>query len=292
MYRWLAAHPGCFLPKVKEPHYFARFEPTGKLAQSGSVIRDEAAYRQVFAAAQPGQRCGEASPSYLFEAGVAARIAAAQPGCRCIVTVRDPVERAYSQYRMNLVGGTERRPFVEAIEQSIQRGSPSWSDQNAIYIELARYGSQVRRYLDALGQDQVLVVTSHVLASDPLAVMTRIAEFVGIDPAWWTGFDFRRQNEGRVPRNRFIKKVLTSSAARAVGRALVPKVARPFIAERVLSAKPPQEPFDRRVRELIWSELDSEVRLLEQLIGRQLPELWGTYPDRRDPDQRVTDATP
>ena len=279
LYYWLREHPSCFLPKIKEPHYFSRFEPWEKLVVSGSIIRDEIAYKKLFAEANEGQICGEASPSYLYETGVATRIAEAQPGCRCIIIVRDPVERAYSQYRMNVVGGTETRSFLEAIESSVGKKPTSWSEQNDIYIELSRYGTQLQRYFDAFPRDQILVVTAHTLAADPLEVMKQVSDLLQIEAAWWDSFDFKRHHEGRIPRNPLVKKLLTSTTARAMGRALIPKGARPFVAERVLSKKPPRAEFDLQAREIIWSEIESEIRELERLLGRRLPELWGSHPD-------------
>ncbi len=62
---------------------------------SGTVIRNKDDCSRLFLDTDDDRICGKASPSYLYEPGVAFRIAEAQPEYRCIVILRDPVERAY-----------------------------------------------------------------------------------------------------------------------------------------------------------------------------------------------------
>ncbi len=129
LWKWLRDHPECYLPDVKEPHYFARFNPWDKLIRKGWFVRDPDAYVKLFSAAQPSQICGEASPSYLYENGVAERIKDEIPSCRILICLRDPVDRAYSEYTMNVIGGFETRSFTDAIwDAAYSRERNGWDD--------------------------------------------------------------------------------------------------------------------------------------------------------------------
>src|SRR2546430_16495977 len=66
LYEMLRGHPQIFMPELKEPWFFAsdmrpRFQPP----RAGVLPQTLDEYRELFAAAQPGQRVGEASSSYL-----------------------------------------------------------------------------------------------------------------------------------------------------------------------------------------------------------------------------------
>src|SRR5712664_3554039 len=79
LYELLRRHPQIYLPDSKEPWFFAsdmrpRFEP--RLAGSPPETLEE--YLSLFAEAEPGQRAGEASSSYLWSRTAAARIAEVQ----------------------------------------------------------------------------------------------------------------------------------------------------------------------------------------------------------------------
>jgi len=279
LYYWLQASPDCYLPAIKEPHYFARFEPWKGLLKTGSVIRSRFEYQGLFAPAGPTQICGEASPSYLFEAGVAQRIRQTIPHCRIIVLVRDPVDRAYSEYLMNLVAGLEERTFLEAVTDAVfGRQRKSWADF-PLYCEASKYGSQVERYLRVFPRSQVLVLTSHELGNQPKQMMRRVSEFLDVPGEFWNSFEFQRHNEGRAPRNALVASTLNSSFARRVGRGAVPQAWRQFVARIVLSGKPKKKRISMKSRELVWSVCEYDIRLLESLIGEHFPELWTTYPD-------------
>ena len=89
---WLAqnlqAHPQVFIPGP-EPHYF-----------STEFHRGQAWYESWFEQAPPDRRVGEKSADYLAHPEAPRRIAKALPHARLIVQLRNPIERAYSDYCM------------------------------------------------------------------------------------------------------------------------------------------------------------------------------------------------
>ena len=105
---------------------------------------------------------GEATPYYLFHPAVPGRVAAALPDVRLIAILRDPVERAWSQYRHECDLGFETLPFPEALEAEEERtagalerllvdpAATSFEHQHHSYVARGRYLEQLERWWAAL----------------------------------------------------------------------------------------------------------------------------------------------
>lgn len=114
LYSYLAAHPRVSPALGKEVHYFDFHYGCGErwyrahfVPQAWSDVR--------------GLQTGEASPEYLFCPAAPQRVAAFDPGMKLIVMLRNPVERAYSQYQMSRRRGSETLSFAEALALEPER---------------------------------------------------------------------------------------------------------------------------------------------------------------------------
>src|SRR5580692_11872450 len=85
LYEMLRSHPQIFMPTLKEPHFFAAEKPPSSPLPN---TLDE--YLALFAAAEPNQCAGEASPSYLRSPTAAGRIAQLAPDARIVAILREP----------------------------------------------------------------------------------------------------------------------------------------------------------------------------------------------------------
>src|SRR5438046_6730297 len=96
LYEMLRRHPQIFMPRLKEPWYFGRDNPRALPASertvevTGKFPMSEEEYLALFADAQPDQRIGEGSTSYLWSPTAASAIADAQPSARIIAILREP----------------------------------------------------------------------------------------------------------------------------------------------------------------------------------------------------------
>ena len=118
VYDELARHPAIYMSPIKEPHFFSRIEPSPR---AGGLLPSRQRPGRV-----PGpvrsrrpteQLVGEASTSYLWDGHAAERIERVAPEASILIMLRDPVERAYSQYWNDVREGLERRPFPEALAE-------------------------------------------------------------------------------------------------------------------------------------------------------------------------------
>jgi hypothetical protein len=182
LYDYLADYPDLALSRVKEVHFFD--DETRDWERP-----DYGAYHARFAA--PGARpCGEATPIYLYWPNALARIRAYNPAMRLIVALRDPVERAWSHWRMEYARGAERAPFAWCIRQGRQRlfdGEPPatpWGHHREFsYVERGFYGEQLAQLFALFPHEQVLVIRAEDLRADPAASLAAVRRFLDLAEA-------------------------------------------------------------------------------------------------------------
>ncbi|MCD6422482.1 sulfotransferase domain-containing protein [bacterium] len=137
----LRQHPNIYLPEVKE---------TGFFCDDNQFKKGIEYYERIFFSKWRGEKAvGEISPDYLLVEYVPERIYhTLGKETKLIVMLRNPAERAWSNYLMNLARGIEDKPFEEAIrleEKRIKRGPSSLL--NFSYLKRGLYAEQIRRYL-------------------------------------------------------------------------------------------------------------------------------------------------
>lgn len=132
-----------------------------------------------------GRVCGEATPIYSYWPGALERIAAYNPAMKLTLVLRDPVERAWSHWRMEYARGAEREPFAWCIRQGRQRlfdAVPWGFHREFSYVERGFYGEQVERILALFPREQLLILTSAGLESDPAFALASVRAFLGLPP--------------------------------------------------------------------------------------------------------------
>ena len=178
--RLLEQHPDLFLPKQKELHYF-----------SLHYGRGEAWYRQQFADAKPGQRCGEITPYYVFHPQAPQRIHALLPKVKLILLLRDPVERALSQFAHSRRLGLESLELEEALAVEAERleGAEEAlaaddgchrSHQEHSYLARSRYEIQLERWLRLFPREQLFLRRSEDLFEQPERVWAELLAFLDL----------------------------------------------------------------------------------------------------------------
>jgi hypothetical protein len=162
LFDYLGEEPGLSLSRVKEVHFF---DDEGRdWAQP-----DYGAYHAGFPAFD-GRLRGEATPIYLYWRRSLERIAAYNPAMKLIVVLRDPVERAWSHWKMEFARGAETKPFAWCIREGRQRlfdAEPWGFHREFSYVERGFYGEQLAHAFGLFAREQVLVLRSDDLRADP-----------------------------------------------------------------------------------------------------------------------------
>jgi hypothetical protein len=154
---------------------------------------------------------GEASPYYLFHPQVPHRIARDLPGVKLIAILRDPVERAYSQWQHELSRGFEAldrfedaldaEPArlageIEAMQKDPDYRSPA--HQHWSYMARGRYAEQLEGYRGLFPSDRLLVLRAEDLFAEPEATYARVESFLALPAHPPAAFE-RHNSHRRAP---------------------------------------------------------------------------------------------
>jgi len=186
----LAGHPQLWLSPVKEPKFFlcdgtaprrSSHRGPGDAHSAQEWVWRESDYLNLFSGAPPGALTGESTPFYLYDLAAQRRIALANPDARLIAVIRDPVDRAYSNWMHLWSDGLEPVPdFIAALDQEdarVERGyAPFWH-----YARLGRYGEQLQHLYDLFPREQVLVLRYRQLAEEPDQTIAGVCDFLGVE---------------------------------------------------------------------------------------------------------------
>ena len=291
LYGYLKQHPDVFMPALKEPHYFAQVSPSHEQRYLRTIIREEAAYLRLFHRAEGYKAIGEASPSYLWEANAPYRIRRAIPHAKIIILLRDPVERAYSHYLMDVREGLQNLPFHEALREDRNQRKKGWSVSH-LYVELGLYAEQVRRYLEAFGSDRVLILMFEELTKSALngkSVVANVLRFLGLNIAPLREIDTRLAENGfAAARWSWTRRMAGANWARRAGQILVPAslgsnhTIKRLVYQRYFVKAVPKPPMNELAGEWLRSIYHPDLSALEARVGRELPELRRSWPVSSD----------
>jgi hypothetical protein len=173
----LGDDPSIGLPDVKEVHFFDD-------EALDWANPDYEAYHARFDWSRPAIR-GEATPIYSYWPGALERIATYSPSIKLVLMLRDPVERAWSHWRMERGRGVETGAFSWCVREGRQRlfdAEPWGHHREYSYVERGFYGEQAERIFSLFPTEQVLILQADDLRRDPHAVLIRLNAFLGVPP--------------------------------------------------------------------------------------------------------------
>lgn len=186
LYYYLMQHPRVFMPSNKEPMFFA-FDGKnlddyhfGGSADKPRIVTNLTDYVQLFQNAPATSMAGEASTLYLYDKDAPARIATRIPKVKLIAILRNPVDRAYSQFQH--YRQVKREPlsrFVETINVEQKRMAENWYP-SYFYADMGFYGRQLRNYFQYFPRDQFKIFLYEDLA-DTASVTGEIFDFIGVE---------------------------------------------------------------------------------------------------------------
>jgi len=138
---------------------------------------------------------GESTPTYIFDPTVPGEIYKHMPNVKLIVLLRNPVDRAFSNYNMEVKNGAENLSFEDAIQQEERRlkernidvlkdGTKyTYNELHYAYKERGKYIAQLDQWLKYFDAKQILVRKSEELYSDPESLLNDAFAFLGL-PAY------------------------------------------------------------------------------------------------------------
>jgi Sulfotransferase domain len=273
LYDYLTQHPQVYLSRVKEPMFFSREEKYAR-----GLDWYEAEY---FNGAEDYPVRSEATPHYLYwSEKVAPRIkdVYGERPVKFIVSLRDPVSRAYSWYWNMVREGREDLDFDEALRveedrlkqnryELYQRGSMVYG-----YYTGSRYASLLQPYLELFSLESFFFVFQDDLKSRENETCKEIFEFLGI--ASTIQINTSNSNPAAMPRSRLLHQTLRQHS-------LFKEFIKPFIPTRIrrpLKSKmmqanlreTPYVPLDPQLAHQLRLSYRPEIEKLEKITSRDL----------------------
>lgn len=278
LHNTLCQHPAIFLPKIKETNYFSFKDEIvdfkgpldDQTINKFSITRAED-YFSLFSSAQPNQICGEACPSYLYFDKAAQEIRDYLPSAKIVIVLRNPTERAFSNYLHLVRDGRETLSFSEALQAEVWRHEQHWEWFWEIF-NIGLYSGQVERYYSLFPRENILILLYDDYRKDPSKVLCAILDFIGVDssialatevehnksgrPLKWVE-PFYRMMLGPTLLNYFLRKALPASIRKIAGDGL-----------KKLFTKP--EKLNPAIKSTLMEGYSADISRLEVMTGLDL----------------------
>ncbi len=208
MYRCLDDHPDTWLPTMKEIQYFDENYALGPDW-----------YRRLFAAA--GSRVtGEITPRYITRKETLSRLRDVPQHVKFLVSFRNPVDRAYSHFQMDMreATGISESQKVELFETATQ-------DLESEYFRFGLYGEQVSLFVEEFGIDRFHFVLFDDIAACPEKVLAGMYAFLGLNDDFLPESIRTRANESKRYKSvrlfRFMRKLVRIGEAAGLTRLIL-----------------------------------------------------------------------
>ncbi|MFZ2540423.1 MAG: sulfotransferase domain-containing protein [Gallionella sp.] len=172
---YLRMHPSVKMAQKKEVHFF------DNEAYFKNTEVNYSLYHANFTPDNPNQILGEATPIYMYWRPSPKRICKYNPAMKWILILRNPIERAYSQWNMESKRRTESLPFIDALlrEKAL---SQSLANQHRVYSYVDRgfYSEQIQRILQYFPVQQMFFLKSEDLQNATKDSLNKVCDFLEI----------------------------------------------------------------------------------------------------------------
>jgi hypothetical protein len=256
LFNALAGHPEVCLGSNTGLYYF-----------DSHFDRGEEWYLDHFRAAGDRPAVGEISHSYLSSPEVPARIAQFNPDMRLLVCLREPVDRAFSDYLDLLKNGQFHGPFTSALEKFPR------------LLDRGRYATHLQRYLDLFPREQLHVSLFDDLRADPQAYADEVFAFLGIGRLELPPGDLRSRMPAGTPRNPTVAtaaKSMSKLVKQAGMRRFRSRVKRSVMVRQALYRpyRDDRPTIDPAVAAELRLGFADEVLRLDSLLDRPVAATW------------------
>lgn len=191
LHEYLGEHPDVYLPFGKEIDFFDRLYSRGlnwyktsfpNIVQKSFVKNFQ---KKEFLT-------GEATPRYIVHPHAVKRIHNTIPNGKFIILMRNPIDRAYSHYKMNLRNDYEYRSFEDALKFEKERidgryekmikneNYYSWDYDLYAYLEHGKYYEKIKKWYSVFPKEQFLIIQSENFQKNTSDVYKQVLKFLNL----------------------------------------------------------------------------------------------------------------
>ena len=263
---WLNQSDDMVLGLDKECRYFSGFEKQTWSGPSSetflqSMITEATAFDANFPELRQDQWAIDGSTDYIWADGVEKRLQGFAQNCelKVICIVRNPVERAVSEYNHTLRQGWENLSFADSIASEQERRTNGW---HPLFYHKRRseIRDDIHRFHEAFGQN--LLILGFDEMKQPQLILDKIARFLDIDLSFID--TSQAYNVSYLNKNRFTAFLKKSKKLVAIGRVILPSAVKSRLWDSLhVNARQKTTVSDAEKRDYL-SLLSSEISACEE----------------------------
>jgi len=265
LYEYLSKVPEVYMSPTKEPTYF-----TANIEDSPQIpVHEKQEYLDLFHNVVDEKIIGEATAVYIIDPEAPKLIHKVSPNARILITLRDPVERAYSHYLHAKRNGITKSESFHQVLEKFMNNKKIRPRIFRVFSE-GKYYENIKRYLDIFGKDQVKIIFFEDLVKNTLTTMNEIVKYLGLNFVFENS-DFEVHNPYIKSKNQFITNTLSDHQGfKKILRKFIPSSTREKInkAMFVHEEKPKMDENDRKTLIKFYTE---DVLKVKKLLGKDLP---------------------
>jgi len=282
IYHYLAQHPQVYMSPVKEPRFFiveGMQDPGRLFPWAERLVTDLTDYQGLFAGVGAETALGEASPTYFRSEEAAQRIHHLIPDAKIVVSLRHPVDRAFSHFSHALRDGQERcRDFRALFCRDLDdgpSGGAAGRPQALRYSWYGFYADSFERYFSLFGRPRIKIVLFDDFVREPVGTMREIYGFIGVDDRF-TPDVLVKHNVSGIPRSRLLHRALRPRTpfSRALKR-LLPDEWLSRVRARLVESNLAPMRLEPELRSELAQVYRDDLKRVERLTGLDLSQWSG-----------------
>ena len=276
LFYYLRQHPDIYLPVRKELHYFS-YEYLEKSSNGPgdkqillSLCSTRAEYESHYADVGDERMIGEVSPSYLYYSAVRERIQIELGKIKIIIILRNPIEKAHSQYMHMVRDNRETLSFYDALMTEQERINSEWSDIWR-YAESSLYSKRIKEYISLFGAGNIKIILFDDFTSRTDEIMRDLFEFLNVDPEFVCETE-KTYNRTGVSKSKIVSEFFgKSNLIKTIAKKIIPERIRLPIRLAILDINTGKKPLiDPESQKYLRDYFGDDVEELEGLLETRL----------------------
>jgi len=274
LYTYLKQHPDVFMTTIKEPMFFNNFQKKSNFKTTGRKrrkINTLEQYYQLFDAVKNEKAIGEASPSYISNENCPSLIQQHLPDTKIIAVLRQPVDRAYSNFLH--ARRADKEPIVDfetALNKEAERKIENWSPLYH-YKSKGYYNEQLERYYNLFTKENIKILLFEDLVKNPIKTTQEVFKFLNIDNSFITDTS-KKANVSGTPKGLFGFLIMKLRYYNLIPNIQFSNYLPSFVIQFIFnSAYKKASPLASEVKKRLTNTFyKGDILKLEKLIGKNL----------------------
>lgn len=254
LYHYLHQHPEVYMNSLKGSRFFL-YDPAAPEAGLNLPIKSVEEYEKLFegAAKNNARAVGEAVPSYMNSSAAAARMKKLIPNVLLLASLRNPVDRIYSQYQMHMrnLKVSDRVPFT--------------TENMEIWTKDGFYYKQLKSYFEIFNRDQIKIIIFEEWVKNPTSMLRKMYKYFGVDENFIPNMDIQ-YNVGGFEKNQYIASLLKHRKIFTKIKPMVPRGVRATVNQLRNRNMEKAPPLSTEMRKKLGELFLEDIQALEALI--------------------------